>query len=374
MTQSLPDVLIVGGGLIGCSLAAELAERGAAVTVLERGKPGAEASGAAAGMLTAQCDASERSAFFELQLESRRLYPEWTSRLLEETGIDAGYRRTGLLQCAFEGSGNALSSLYEWQRAVGLRVETRGPEELAAEVDGRLSRRVVGGVFFPDEAMVDPRLLSRAVELAARRRGARLRTGVSARRFRLENGVCRGVETDEGCLDAGAVVDAAGAWAAFDPSLTIPIPVHPVRGQIVRIKMPGEALPTMVRSEEVYIVPRPDGTALLGSTEELVGFRNEVTAGAVERLLSASRRLVPSLEASRFVEAWSGLRPGTSDGLPLLGDSPVPGLFFATGHFRHGILLAPITARIVADAVQGVLEHDLSAFSPARFAEALRHA
>src|SRR5207237_3016543 len=129
-------------------------------------------------------------------------------------------------------------------------------------------------------------------------------------------------------------VDAAGAWAAFDASAGLPIPVYPVRGQIVRIEVPGGPLPSMVRTEEVYVVPRADGTALLGSTEELVGFRNEVTAGAVERLLAAAFRLMPSLDSSRFVEAWSGLRPGTPDGLPLLGDSPLSGLFFATGHFR----------------------------------------
>ena len=376
MSTPTPDVLIVGGGAIGCALAAELAARARTVAVIERAEPGAEASGAAAGMLAPQAEAHGSGPFFDLALQSRDLYPAWAGMLAAETGIDVGYRRTGLLRCAFEaGSAEAwLSGEYEWQRAVGLpRTLVRSPE-LDGEADGRLSRLVREAILFPDEAMVDPRRLTRALWLLAERRGVRVRTGASVLRFWIERGACRGVETDEGPMEAGAVVDAAGAWAALDPALPFSVPVEPVRGQIVELQLPRQPLSRIVCSEDVYVVPRPDGTLLLGSTIEFVGFRKEVTADAVERLIAAAVRLVPALSAARFVTAWSGLRPGTPDGLPVLGASPVPGLFFATGHFRNGILLAPVTAAVMADRLTGGPPRDLSAFSIERFAGALRPA
>lgn len=365
MSGASVDTLIVGGGLIGCALAAELALRGLSVTVIEREEPGAEASGAAAGMLTPQAEAHAPGPFFDLALESRNLYPAWSRRLLEETGIDVGYRQTGLLQCSF-GEGREDSDAYSWQRERGLRVEDRPRETLGGVLGGRLSPEVASAVFFPDEGAVDARLLTRAVWLSAERRGARIVTGSAVTRFRVEGGVCRGVETEAGALEARLVVDAAGAWAAFDPAFSVP--VEPVRGQIVQVRVVGEPLSTLVCSDEVYLVPRADGTVLLGSTVEHAGFRKEVTAGAVEQLLAAAARLVPSIAAARFVTAWAGLRPGTPDGLPILGASPVAGLLFATGHFRNGILLAPLTAKLLADAITGEPARDLSAFSIERFA------
>jgi glycine oxidase len=369
-----PDVVIVGGGLIGCALAAELAARGRAVTVIERAEPGAEASGAAAGMLAPQSEARARDAFFDLTVESRDLYPAWARALVEETGVDVGYRKTGLLHCRFEGEAAAASAEpFAWQRAAGLSVIERQREDLAAEAGGRLSTKVRDAVFFPDEAVVDPRRLTRAAWLTAVRRGAIVETGTSVFGFRIEDGVCRGVETEAGPIDAAVTVDAAGAWAAFGGLLPMPLPVEPVRGQIVELCLP-EPLETIIASGEVYLVPRPDGTVLLGSTAERVGFRKAVTAEAVGRLIAAAARLVPALGSARFVTAWSGLRPGTPDGLPILGASPVRGLFFAAGHFRNGILLAPVTARLLADLLTGGPSRDLSPFSAERFAPALQMA
>ena len=365
------DTVIVGGGLIGCALAAELAARGQRVTVLERGEPGDEASGAAAGMLSPQADAREPGSLFELGLESRGLYPAWIDALRRETGVDPGFRRLGLLRCAFrDEDADGLFSSFAWQLGRGLAVEDRTEPALRAEIDGRLSPEVRRAVFFPEEGAVEPRTLTRAAWLCAAGRGARVLTGTAVRRFLLEGGACRGVETDAGTLRAGAVVDAAGAWAAFDEGVTFPIPVHPVRGQIVRLRIDGPPLRTQVSSDEVYLVPRPEGEIIVGSTLELVGFRKAVTAEAIERLLAAAIRLIPALRAARVDAAWSGLRPGTPDGLPILGESPVPGLFFATGHFRNGILLAPVTAALVADVVTGGARRDLSAFSVARFSPA----
>ena len=372
MTSRPDDVLIVGGGVIGCALAAELAARGLRVTLVERGEPGDEASGAAAGMLAPQAEAHQRDALFDLLLESRNLYPQWAAGLVEETGIDVGYRQTGLLQCVFgEPSFQSVVSPYLWQQAAGLRVEEWSYERVRSCFGGRLSQEVAEAVFFPDEAVVDPRRLMAAVSTSARRRGVRLLTGTAVRRFLVRDGVCPGVETEEGSMFANAVVDAAGAWAAFDPDLAPPPQVVPVRGQIVELSVAGEPLTSIVSSDEVYLVPRPDGTVLLGSTVEPVGFRKAVTAEAVQRLIAAAVRLLPSLNQARFLSAWSGLRPGTPDGLPVLGRAPVPGLFYATGHYRNGILLAPLTARILADLLTGGSVRDLSAFSVSRFAGSL---
>ncbi len=370
MTRSA-DAVIVGGGLIGCSLAAELAERGLSVTVVERSEPGSEASGAAAGMLSPQADAGESSPLFDLAIESRELYPDWARRALEETRIDIGFRRIGILRVSREENAPEGVSV-EWQRARGLRAEERPCESLPSTVAARLAPGVRSSVYFPDEAVVDPRRATRAAWLLAERRGARVETGISVRRFTIDRGACRGVETDAGAIASGFVVDAAGAWAAFDGNLPVALPVGPVRGQIVEVRLSGRPLETVLSSEEAYLVPREDGGVLIGSTIEHVGFRKEVTAGAVRQLLDAAARLCPDISSARFVTAWAGLRPGTPDGWPILGESGVDGLFFATGHFRSGILLAPATARRLADRLTGpVSGHPgagLSAFSIDRFA------
>jgi glycine oxidase len=372
MNAGRADVVIVGGGLIGCALAAELARRKRSVLVLERAEPGAEASGAAAGMLTPQSDARERDVFFDLALESRTLYPSWIREISEETALDVGYRPWGLLRCGFsEEPGADLAEVYAWQRASGLAVLDAPPTELADAVGGRLCSDARDAVFFPDEAAVYPRALTRAAWLAALRRGAEVRVGVRVVGFRIERGACRGVDTDEGAVEADVTVDAAGAWAAFPGQLPLPLPVAPVRGQMVRLA-PEVPLPTMVASEDVYLVPRGDGTLLLGSTVEHAGFHKAVTAAGVERLLGAARRLLPDLASGQFVDAWSGLRPATPDGWPVLGSSPIRGLFFAAGHYRNGILLAPVTARLVADEICGTGARDLAAFSIERFSPARR--
>lgn len=361
-------MVIVGGGAIGCALARELALRGVSVAVIERGKPGAEASGAAAGLLSPQADAVAPGPFFDLGVESRGLYPDWARELSEETGSDVGYRRTGILRCALP-EDRARLSVFLWQREAGFALEHCDAAGIAARSDGRVASEVREALFFPDEAIVDSRRLTRALWLSAERRGARMLLGTTARRFLLRAGVCRGVETDGGAIESARVVDAAGAWAAFDDTLPFRLPVSPVHGQIVQLETREAVLPTVIQSEEVYVVPRADGSLLLGSTFESVGFEKRVTAGAVQKLIGAAARLVPSLASARFVTAWAGLRPGTPDGLPVLGPSPVPGLYLATGHFRNGILLAPVTARILADALTGKGSLDLTVFSAKRFAE-----
>ena len=371
MSPRTADVLVVGGGVIGCALAAELETRGLRVDVVERGEPGAEASSAAAGMLSPQSDAAEPSPFFDLAMESLLLHSQWARSLFEETGIDVGYRRTGLYRCRFAESEPGSES-FAWQRDRGLRVESRDASELERELDGRLSTELSSAIYFPDEAVVNPRLLARAAWVSAERRGVRILSDTTARTLLIEDGVCRGILTDAGPIRAGAVVNAAGAWAASFGAGGSTVPVFPVRGQIVEVRLEGKPLTAIVSSEEAYVVPRADGSALLGSTAEHVGFRKGVTAGAVRALVAAGTRLLPSLSSARFESAWSGLRPGTPDGLPILGTAAVRGLYFAAGHFRNGILLAPATASRMADLiVDGRGAEALAPFSADRFSAAI---
>ena len=363
-------VVIVGGGAIGCSIARELAGRGVSVTVIERAEPGAEASGAAAGLIAPQAEGLPPGPLFDLAVASRALYPELAAELARETEIDVAWRRQGVLRCAMSASAGNDDLRFGWQRQAGLAVEPAGPARIAEISGGMVSPEAVSGLFFPDDGTVDPRRLTRALWTSAERRGVRFLLGTPARRIRVVSGRCCGVETDRGALEAGAVVDATGAWSAFDPEAP-PVPVEPVRGQIVELR-PAAAPPCVVESEEVYLLPREDGSVLVGSTEERVGFLKEITAAALRDLVAAACRLVPSLETARFAGAWAGLRPGSSDGLPILGESSVSGLFFATGHFRNGILLAPVTGRLVAAAVLGDPPPALDAFSPNRFSGAER--
>jgi glycine oxidase len=361
--RSAPDVAVVGGGVIGLALARELSLRGLRVSLIERGRTGEEASTAAAGLLSAQSDADRPSLFFDLALQSRDLYPEWSKTLVQETGVDIGWRRIGILRC---GPRESLDP-YRWQFKADLPIENQEPSEVSFRTAGRAAKDL-SGLFFPDDAVVDSRLLVRALRRAVDQLGVEVVEGVAVTRFRVENGVCVGVDTTAGPVAAGRTVDCAGAWANLDPDLPFPIPVEPVAGQIVELTDEG-AFPTVLGNDDVYLVPR-GRRILLGATVERIGFRKELTAAGVAGLLTAAMALAPSLAKARVSCAWAGLRPGTPDGLPILGESPIRGLFLAAGHFRNGILLAPLTALRMADAMTGTPSRDLAAFSPDRFADA----
>ena len=366
-SNASPDVLIVGGGVIGLALARELAGRSVRVTLLERGEPAQEASWAAAGLLAPQSEAGGPGPFFDLALASRDQYPDWTRVLEEETTLSTGYRRTGLLRCAFDArEENALEAFF-WQRERGLQIERWEAAALAARFGGALASEVRSAVFFPDEGVIDPRKLTRALAASVRSRGVDLRARTAARRFWIENGRCLGVETEDGRIGAGAVVDTAGAWAGFDRDLPFAVPVEPVRGQMIELDLGAAAPEPVLHSEAAYLAPQGSGRLLVGSTIEHAGFAREVTAGALGRLLDGAEKLWPAVRGGKFVTAWAGLRPGTPDGLPILGASPVRGLFFAAGHYRNGILLAPITARRLADLLGGDPCADLASFGVERF-------
>jgi glycine oxidase len=345
-------VAIIGGGIMGCACAEALAARGIDVTLLERAIPGAEASSAAAGILGAQVESHVAPELRAMFVEARALHASWAESLRERTGIDVGYRKTGVLQLAFdEASATSLADEVRAHVSQGLSAQLLGAADLAS-VEPEVSRAAVAAAHYPDDAQVDPRALLRALIVAIARAGVTQRSGTLVRSLVLEGGACRGVVLDDGPLVADAVVLAAGSWSSLVPGIPESLPkVTPARGQIVLLEERPPLVRHIVFGPTGYVVPRGDGRVLCGSTLEHVGFHNEVTAGGMSRILSRSIELVPRLASAAFADAWASFRPQSASGRPLIGASPVPGLFVATGHGRNGILLAKLSANLVADAV-----------------------
>jgi glycine oxidase len=370
-THAKRSVPIIGGGIMGCACAWELARRGFGVTVLEKSVPGAEASSHAAGILGAQAEAHTPGPMFELSVQSLARYPSWSKRLLAETGIDVAYRTGGVLRVAFDRAEiAAFVRKSAWQSRTRSRPERLGRVQ-ARGLEPALSRSIAGAVLFPGDARVDPRLLLRALHIAAQRAGVEFRSGAYVKSVSVAGDRARGVTLDGGAtLRAEHVVVAAGSWTTLIEGLPLrPGSVRPARGQIVELCSPAPLLQRVVYGPRCYLVPRDDGRTLVGSTLEFVGYQREVTAAAVRDLLTAAIELVPCLAQASVNGAWSSFRPYTDDELPLLGASGVQGLTLATGHYRNGILLAPITAEITSAVVRGVRPPvRLDAFSPSRAA------
>ncbi|MEO6603967.1 MAG: glycine oxidase ThiO [Polyangiaceae bacterium] len=365
----VPDVLIIGGGIMGTSAAWELASHGARVVVLERSVPGAEASSAAAGILGAQAEAHAPGPMAELCIASRARYAKFAAALSKETRIDVGYRECGVIRVAFErDAAKKLEREVAWQSKARQAVERLTPARLA-KLEPELSPRVSGGVRFAADSRVDPKALLRALHVAALGRGVHFQSGAFVRRIKLTGERATGVVLDDGSeLEARNVVVAAGSWTSLIDGLGLPAGrVIPARGQIVELELPSPPLSHVVFGPGAYLVPRDDGRILIGSTVEFVGYQREVTAGAVRDLLQHAIALLPALERASLRATWSNFRPYTRDELPLLGPSKIPGLFLSTGHYRNGILLAPISAEIVRATVLGQRAPvGLAAFSPER--------
>jgi glycine oxidase len=371
--RPIADVLVVGAGVMGCAAAFELARRGVRTTVLERSVPGAEASSAAAGMLAAQAEASHDGPFLRLCLASRARFGDWAAALREATGIDVEHRTCGVLRVAHDEPGAAaLQGEVALQERAGLRAELLGAAAARA-VEPAIAPGVLAAARFADDARVDPPSWLRALRIAAERAGATFRVGAVVRRLVVEGDEARGVETEEGeRVQAAHVVLAAGSWSALVPGAALPsASVRPARGQIVQLLVPSPVLRGIVWGPRAYLCPRDDGRVLIGSTLEFVGFRRGVTAGAIAELTTAAIRDVPALADADFDRAWSSFRPWTADELPLIGASTVRGLTLATGHYRNGILLSPITAEIVAALATGRPPPlDVTPFSASRLTQA----
>jgi len=370
-TQRAPDVVVVGGGIIGAAVARELATGGASVTVLERDRPGSHASWAAAGMLSPLAEAERPGPFLDLLLAARDRFPALAAQLREETSVDVGYLDTGTLFLSLLPEDDAaLEGRYAWQGEAGLAVERLTAGEIR-EMEPEVTPAVRWGLRYPGDHQVESRALTRALWISARNAGATLRSGVRVRGVETTTGRARGVRLeDETRLSCGRVIVAAGCWSGRLEGLPRPLPVTPVHGQLVSLHAPLPLLRHVVDTPRCYLVPRADGRLIVGTTLENTGFRIETTSGAVRGLLNATAEAVPAADRLSPGRPWSGLRPGTPDGLPILGSDPeVEGLVYATGHFRNGILLAPLTGELIARTVLGDAPPELAPFGIARFTD-----
>jgi glycine oxidase len=339
------DVIIAGAGIIGVSLALELRERGATVLVLDQSKPGNESSSAAAGMLAAS-DPATPPALRTLALESARIFPEYAAMLEKLSGVEADFRRHGTI--AFLDAAATAPEEYTKLSADDLR-------RLEPTLNSHGQQ-----AFFIQEDTVDPRLLMRATLAAAQNSGVEIRGNTEVRKIHAgENNI--EIETSEGTLQARTAVNCQGAWAGT--------PVKPRKGQMLYVRpQKSNLLQHVVHAPDVYIVPRSSGKILVGATVEDAGFSKAVEPSTIQQLLSVAAKYLPELSSAPIVESWAGLRPGTPDDLPILGPTDTPGVFIATGHFRNGILLAPITARTMADVVTGKKPvFDINPFAASRF-------
>jgi glycine oxidase len=362
------DCIVIGGGVMGCAVALRLAQAGVKTLVLERSIPGAEASSAAAGILAAQEEAAGPGPLFDLCIFSRAMFPALAAELLVATGLDVMLRDTGLLSACFDERDRAdLERRYAYQRDLGLRAAWIGGDE-ARRIEPSLSPDVVGALHFPDDGQVDPPALLRALSHAAARAGVEFLSGAHVRRVVADGGRVAGVEVEGERIGARAVVLAAGSWSSLVEGGGLPPrAVRPLRGQIAQLETRPPAIRGTIVVRGGYVVGRADGRVLAGSTMEQVGFDKRVTAAGLRHVLDVAVRLAPALAQAPVTATWANFRPTTEDQLPVIGETSVHGLVVATGHFRNGILLAPITADIVRDlVVSGRSSVDLAPFAASR--------
>jgi glycine oxidase len=368
-------VAIVGGGVVGLSLARELALRGARDIVLcDKGDLGREASWAAGGILAPQVEADGADDFFKLARASRDLYPRFAHALYDETAIDIELDQTGTLYVAFTESDEfELRQRFAWQQRSGLRVEWLDSADLRG-LEPNISDEARCALRFPDDWQVENRKLVAALIAANENLGVRLFPNCEVISPRVENDRVVAVETANGSVDASVVVVCAGAWSSSLTSpMSAPVEIEPVRGQMLCFKPVSQFAHHVIYSKRGYLVPRRDGRLLAGSTSEHVGFNKRVTDEGINAIQSMAFEITPALASARLVDSWAGFRPRAFDDLPVLGPhAEIDGLFYATGHYRNGILLAPITAQILAGHI---MEESYSppfpSFSPARLSAAV---
>ena len=366
------NVLIIGGGVIGLSIARELHKKGVKrITLLEKGTVGRESSWAAAGMLGPQAEANESGTFFDMMLESRDLYPAFATELLDETGVDIELDRAGTLYVGFtENDSNELQERFEWQKKAGLPVEYLSADD-ARKAEPFVSPNVRDALLFPNDWQVENRKLLGALRRYAEINGIDIRENTRVERLVVNGGKITSAETNHGTFRADKTVLATGAWTSFIKfGLTeSPIKIEPVRGQILAFRAAERMFQGVIYSRRGYIVPRADGRILAGSTSENVGFDKSVTESSATWLHAIALEIASSISSLPVTDQWAGLRPFAADGLPILGEiAGLEGLFVATAHYRNGILLAPLTARIAATLlVSGTDSKYLADFSPNRF-------
>lgn len=367
------EIIIIGGGVIGLSLGWELQRRGAAVTILERERAGRGTSWQAAGMLAPDAEIGfEELELYELSRESLRRWPQFAEALEAESGQSVDYRDEGTLVVADDrDSAEALRRLYDFQREQGLSVEWLSGQE-ALELEPFVAPRLSAAIYSPGDHQVDNRRVVEALRAAFEVAGGTLHEHTPVRGVAPAEDAPAAVTEEGARFEAEAVVIAAGVQSRQIEGLLPEArpPVRPVKGQVVelRVKRPFD-LRHVVRGPDAYLAPKSDGRLLVGATSEEMGFDTDVTAGGLYDLLEGAWEVVPGIYDLPVSDMWAGLRPASRDHQPILGRSEAPGIFFATGHYRHGILLAPVTAQEMATLLlDGETSRWLEPFSPTRFA------
>jgi glycine oxidase len=345
------DVIISGAGIIGVSLALELRGRGAQVLVLDRGDPGREASSAAAGMLAA-ADPMTPLALRPLAMASAELFPAYVQKLEAAADMQVDFRRLGTIELSAE-----TAAPHEYKSLSPADLQRLEPS--LKNHDHSVSSQELSG-FLVQEDSVDPHLLMQAALAAAEKMEVEIRGNAAVTDIRPCNGGIEVLSEVEGRFMVKSFVNCQGAWSGA--------PVRPRKGQMLYLQPQTSVLQHVLRTPEVYIVPRSSGKILIGATVEDVGFDKSVEREAIDALLALAKHYLPELAAAPITQSWAGLRPGTPDDLPIIGSTDIQNAFIASGHFRNGILLAPITAKIMADLIEGRTSSlDISSFSPARF-------
>lgn len=367
------DVVIIGGGVIGLAIARALGISGVRdVLLIERNSLGGESSSAAAGMLAPQAEANRAHEFFYLTCQSRDMYPGFAAALLDETGIDIELETTGTLYLAFtEQDADELEKRYQWQTRAGLPIETLSATAVR-QLEPSIREDVRAALKFPFDTQVENRRLISALASANERLGVRMEIGTAVTALKIERNRVVGIETSRGFIASQSVVIAGGAWSSLLSASDNALPnlrIKPVRGQMLCFEANPQIARHVIYTPRGYIVPRRDGRLLAGSTTEHAGFEKCVTAAGVHSILSAALEISPRIASLPLTDSWAGLRPRAADTLPVLGPcAEIAGVFYATGHYRNGILLAPITGELIARAiVDGVFPQALQIFSPDRF-------
>ena len=365
------DYLLIGGGVIGCSIAYRLAKSGAAVALFDSGAAG-KASMAAGGMLGAQNEFERENPLMEIALESRDLFPDLRDELLEESGIDIEFRRAGLLKVAASYEDRpALLDQYQFLSQKDSSVLWLEPDEVP-KAEPQLTAHTAGAVYLEKDNQVKAPLLAQALLRAAVNAGVYVYEHSKVQSLLIENGQAFGVKTEQGAFFAERIINAAGAWSSslltgtgFAP------PVSPVKGECVSVKLAGKApVKTVFAVDGCYIVPKRNNEMLIGATSTPDSFDPSVTAGGIRSLLNRAAHLLPVLDMGTIERTWSGVRPQAADHLPVIGAHPfVDRLYMCTGHYRNGILLSPITGLLMEKYLNGCPETTarLAPFSPGRF-------
>ena len=365
------ELIVVGGGVIGLSVARAVARKGvSSVMLIDRAGLGNEASFAAAGMLAPQAEADRADDFFKLACQSRDMYSAFAAALEDESGIDIELDTSGTIYLAFTDNDlEEVDQRYEWQTSAGFPVEKLNAQEVN-ELEPCVANNVRAALRFPLDWQVENRRLLVALATANQKLGVRVVTGTTVESLRTERDRITGVETSDGFVSTQKVVIAGGAWTDFIKAEGIPkLSIQPVRGQMICFETSPRLARHVIYSPRGYLVPRRDGRLLAGSTTENAGFDKRVTARGLHSILSNALEISPRIGDLPLINSWAGLRPRSGDNLPVLGRAgAIEGLYYATGHYRNGILLAPITGELLADLiVDNVGSPWLESFGPHRF-------